>query len=255
MDYTSSEHINPFDEKNPDFWMKAEHLGRYLYAAHTIKKYKKANSGKTHNHMDVGCANGYGLKILAKTSGNLTGVDYNKDALKKAQKTCPDATLHHLDMDTTGLTTLKEAPFTSITAFEVLEHLEDPKKTTDELSQLLVKGGLLLASFPNPTYERLDETGTPENPYHHHAQSLEESTKMFVDAGFEVKQTLGQPLCNQLFSRERNLYKNGTITEKPFSKKELNSPNGLENLANLLAWPEEGNLQKSYTFIFELIKK
>ena len=255
MDYFSSEYINPFDEKNPDFWMKAEHLGRYLYAAHRLEKFAKSRAGADLSHLDVGCANGYGLKILTNSAKNLTGVDYNKDALKKAAKTCPEATLHHLDMDKTSLTNIQEAPFTSITAFEVLEHLEDPKKTTRELSHLLIKGGLLLASFPNPTYERLDETGTPENPYHHHAQTLEESTKMFEDAGFEVKQTLGQPLCNQLFSRERNLHKNGTITEKPFSNPALNTPDRIQTLANLFAWPEETNLEKSYTFIFELIKK
>ena len=255
MDYVSSEYINPFDTHNPDFWMKVEHLGRYLYAAHRLAKHHKARPNHAPHHLDIGCANGYGLKFLTNSAKKLTGVDYNKDALTEAARTCPEATLHHLDMDKISLTSLKQQPFTSLTAFEVLEHLEDPHGAVRDMHAITRKGGLVLASFPNPRYERLDETGTPENPYHHHAQTLEESKAMFADAGFTVKTILGQPLCNQLFSRERNLHKNGTITEKPFSAPELNTPDRIQTLAHLFAWPEESNLEKSYTFIFVAEKK
>lgn len=255
MDYTSSEHINPFDTSNPDFWMKIEHLGRYLYAVKMLEKHAKANSGKPLNHLDVGCAQGYGLKILTEATEKLTGVDYNKDALQEAQKTCPDAVLIHMDMDKTSLTEFKSKPFTTLTAFEVLEHLEDPHASAKDMAEVTKKGGLVLASFPNPSYERLDETGHPENPFHHHAQSLEESTKMFEDAGFIVQKVLGQPLCNILFSRERNLHNDGVLKNKPFAEPHMNTPQNITAMANLLAWPQEDKLEKSYTFIFELIRE
>ena len=254
MDYFSSEHINPFDENNPDFWMKAEHLGRYLYAAQALKKHHKARPNLNPQHLDIGCATGYGLHYLKHITKNLTGLDYDKNTLELAAQNCPDATLHHLDIDKHPLTSLQSQPFATLTAFEVLEHLENPKQAARDMFAITQKGGLVLASFPNPRYERLDEKGAPENPYHHHTQTLEESKAMFENAGFKVKKTLGQPLCNQLFSRERNLYKNSTIPEKPFSSPEMNTPKRLQSLAHLLAWPEETNLEKSYTFIFELIK-
>ena len=259
MDYFSSEHINPFDENNPDFWMKAEHLGRYLYAAHALKKHHKARpnldpTSALNTHLDIGCATGYGLHCLTHITKNVTGIDYDKKALEQAAQNCPDAALHHLDIDKRPLTSLQSQPFATLTAFEVLEHLENPQQAAHDMFAITQKGGLVLASFPNPRYERLNETGTPENPYHHHAQTLEESKTMFENAGFKVKNILGQPLCNRLFSRERNLYKNNTIPEKPFSSPELNTPERLHSLAHLLAWPEEANPQKSYTFIFELTK-
>ena len=254
MDYISNEHIDPFDHNNPDFWMKTEHLGRYFFAAHRLKKHHKARPNLTSNHLDIGCATGYGMYYLAHITGNITGLDYDKSALAKAAQNCPDAMLHHLDVDNVPLTSLKNQPFTTLTAFEVLEHLQNPQQAARDMATITAKGGLVLASFPNPRYERLDKTSTPENPYHHHTQTLEESKAMFENAGFKINKILGQPLCNQLFSRERNLYKNSTLPEKPFSSPEMNTPKRLQALTHLLAWPEEANLEKSYTFIFELIK-
>ena len=260
MDYFSEEHINPYDTSNPDFWMKIEHLGRYIYAAKRLEKHAKANGSKPLKHLDIGCANGYGLQELTfnaqkLTPPNLMGVDYNKQILKEAEKALPEATFTHLNLDELPLTELENTPFDSLTAFEVLEHLNDPQKAVHEIATVTKSGGMVLASFPNPAYERLDETGHPENPYHHHAQTLEESTKMFEDAGFQVQKILGQPLCNILFSRERNLHQNGAITEKPFEAPELNTPTRIRDMANLLAWPQNDTLEKSYTFIFELNKK
>ena len=52
-DLTSIEYCDPFNEKQY-YWMRVEHLGRYLYVKNNIKD--------GCNILDIACANGYGKK-------------------------------------------------------------------------------------------------------------------------------------------------------------------------------------------------
>ncbi len=246
MDYFSHEHIDPFDPQNPDFWMKIEHLGRYLYGAYILNR----QPSPQHNHLDIGCCNGYGLNELAAKGRSLYGIDYNKESIKKASCVYPKANFIQADLDTQKLKDLVTAPARSATAFEVLEHLDNPADLLQQLAKLLPKGGKLLCSFPNPSFERIDKDGQSDNPYHHHIFTLEQSTALLEKAGFVVEEVLGQALCNQVFSSERNLYQSGKIPEKPFSRPSLNDAETINTMANIFAWPSTDNLKNSYTFIF-----
>lgn len=50
------EYVDPFNEKY-DYWMRVEHLARYLWARDILKN--------SENVLDVACANGYGTSLIS----------------------------------------------------------------------------------------------------------------------------------------------------------------------------------------------
>lgn len=250
MEFTECEHNDPFDATSPDFWLKIEHLARYLYAEFRLRK-----SGIKGNVVDIGCGNGYGLDVLAPSCKQVTGVDYDAAALKAAQAR-NTGEVQLLDMDKTRLSTaFKAQTFHAACAFEVLEHVAQPQAVLDDIFNILKPGGVLLCSIPNPKFERTHDDGTPLNPYHHHLFEQADFAAMLKQAGFEVEPVLGQSLTNRLFSRERNLVRGEVIPAAPFAQPELQTPTMIEAMAHLLAWPFNENVEKSYSFIFTAWKK
>ena len=247
MHLDEAEHINPFAAQNPNFWMKIEHLARYLFAAEFLPRRQCRGA-----HLDVGCADGYGLSELAAAlPGPLVGIDYDPALVALARQAVPTAQVTEMDLDAApDFAALAAAPFASVTAFEVLEHVNDPAAVLDSVAQKMLKGGWLLASLPNPAFEQVDAAGTPVSPHHHHSFDRAAATALFEDAGFRVEDILGQGLSNRLFSRERNLASAGVLPGKPFAAPYFQEPAMVRQFAHLLAWPHRHELEKSYSFIY-----
>ncbi len=89
--------------------------------------------------LDVGCGDGVHLRELAKTK-KIFGVDFSAERLKKVNDKviCADA----------RFLPFKEEIFESVYSSEVLEHLEDPKKATEEMKRVLENNGSLIISVP-----------------------------------------------------------------------------------------------------------
>jgi SAM-dependent methyltransferase len=97
--------------------------------------------------LEIGCGQGAFLEEARKVGFAVCGVDINAHAIATAQA-------KGLDVICGGvpelLTSRPERQFDAIALFHVLEHVPDPKVFLEDLSRLLVPGGWLFVSVPNP---------------------------------------------------------------------------------------------------------
>ena len=156
---------------NPDLW--AEHISRYQYAA---------QFAHGRDVLDIGCGAGYGTALLADKSRTAMGIDLALDAIQYARA---HYSKPHLCFTTASATALPfaNATFDFITAFEVIEHLENWDLMLTEARRVLRPGGLFLVSTPNREYYTESRGTAGANPYHVHefayAEFRKELTKHF----------------------------------------------------------------------------
>jgi len=140
MEYKSYEgdslELNP---KSPFF---LDHVTRYWWASSRCKDKRV---------LDCASGKGYGSYILSQNAKQVTGVDLNDNSLALASKVFASA--ENLSYEKYNVMELdkKAEKFDTITAFEVIEHL-DPEETDlflDSLASALSVDGELLLSTPN----------------------------------------------------------------------------------------------------------
>jgi len=137
-----------------DLW--AEHLARYAFAA-------RYAAGK--RVLDVGCGTGYGTAELAKTARATTGVDVAPEAIEYATEHYPGVTFR---MAQAGKLPFDVASFDLITAFELIEHLDDWRAMLHEVRRVLDRAGVFIVSTPNKLYYAESRGAAGPNPYHRH---------------------------------------------------------------------------------------
>src|SRR3954451_23883879 len=128
----------------------AEHLARYLFAAHFAPG---------QNVVDLGCGVGYGTNVLlASGARRALGVDISETAIEHAtgryrgcEFTVDDVT-QPLDLTAFGVRV----------CYEAIEHVTDPQALVRTLAADLPPGGLSLVSTPNGASPALP------NPHHLH---------------------------------------------------------------------------------------
>jgi SAM-dependent methyltransferase len=113
----------------------------YSYWARYFRALKP--SGKL---LDVGCGLGFFLKRMQNIYDSY-GVDVSEYSVEETRKVALKARVH--------IASATELPFHDdyfdiITAFDIVEHLENPEVFFREASRLLKKDGMLLISTPNP---------------------------------------------------------------------------------------------------------
>lgn len=168
------ERITPeLAETKPYTW--AHHVARYKFACQYCQD---------RDVLDVGCGAAYGTEMLRKEGQArlVVGLDINLD--------------HVQSINTLGLTLIRgdamklpfnDESFDVITAFEVIEHLDDPQKALGEIRRVLKTGGVALISTPRrDLWQR-----TPTNPHHKLEFSFTEF-KTYIASWFSVFQIFGQ---------------------------------------------------------------
>lgn len=93
--------------------------------------------------LDAGC--GYGKFLaLASKEFRVTGIDPSAYAISEVRKIVPEATL--------SVSTIEKfhpgSQLDVITAFDVLEHLEDPRDALDKIHGLLSENGIFVCVVP-----------------------------------------------------------------------------------------------------------
>lgn len=106
---------------------------------------KNCRTGSTV--LDVGCFNGFFVKELQSHGFEAQGIDFNRLAIEKGKREFGLG-------EAISCRTLQElheaaAQFDVISAFEVLEHLKEPRTFLTDALRLLRPGGYIIISTPN----------------------------------------------------------------------------------------------------------
>lgn len=141
---------------NPDLFN--EHFARYAFAAR-LARHKRV--------LDVGCGLGYGALELARPAARVVAVDLSLDAVCAAAARFSAPNLDYSAASATALP-FPDHTFDLITAFEVIEHLEDWPSLLSEARRLLAPGGQFIVSTPNREYYAETRRMSGPNPYHVH---------------------------------------------------------------------------------------
>ena len=137
---------------NDDLW--AEHIARYRFAAR-------------HAHgrvLDLGCGTGYGTAELANSASLTVGIDLAAEAIAYARDHYP---ARFMQASITALPFAARS-FDAITAFEVIEHLENWPALISEAKRALHPDGVFLVSTPNRLYYTSSRGTEGPNPFHVH---------------------------------------------------------------------------------------
>jgi 2-polyprenyl-3-methyl-5-hydroxy-6-metoxy-1,4-benzoquinol methylase len=250
------EYVDPYDRDNLHFWIKIEHLARYIYAADRLGR-----RGGVGLHLDLGCGAGYGISELARGAARVIGLDYDAAALDKAGELLANSrewakhTLVGADVDSDDwMERLKAAAggpfFDSVTAFEFFEHLVDPPGALQGLGRLLRPGAFLFCSIPNEKFESVDEHGKPLNAYHRHIIGADRMAAMLADAGFSIEEVLGQAAVNRLMRQESRLARKGRISARLSEQPRLQQPDLIRAFALARAYPDLVDVDNSYCLVF-----
>lgn len=133
-----------------------EHFSRYAFARR-FAEHRRV--------LDLGCGTGYGAAALAEVADSVLGVDFSADAIRHAREHYARA---NLTFEQADVIEPVDGRFDLITAFEVIEHLENWRGLLRSAREQLADGGLLIVSTPNkPVYA---ETRGPSgvNEFHVH---------------------------------------------------------------------------------------
>ena len=116
--------------------------------------------------LDIGCNDGYGTAMLATGARRAVGIDVVPKAIEIARGRPGAARIEFLLVDG-GRLPFADAVFDLVTAFQVIEHVEDVATLLGEIRRVLVPGGSAVFTTPNAAI-RLDPGMTPWNPFHVH---------------------------------------------------------------------------------------
>jgi len=98
-------------------------------------------------HLDFGCHDGKFLNSLKiKGIRQLIGIDISLDATRKANEQFPNLQIIHIDK--TIPLPFADTTFTSITALDVIEHIDDQAALLNEFNRVLADKGTLVITAP-----------------------------------------------------------------------------------------------------------
>lgn len=148
---------------NSDLW--AEHISRYNFAARYVNA--------THRVLDIGCGTGYGTAELSFRAASAAGLDISLEATEYAAQHFqrPNLSFHH------GSATelpFPEQSFDVITAFEVIEHVENWQALITQARRVLHPSGIFIVSTPNVDYYTESRGAEGPNPFHVHEFAYQE---------------------------------------------------------------------------------
>lgn len=96
--------------------------------------------------LDVGCATGFFLEAAAEEGFDVAGVEFSPVAISHAR---PDIRSRILCGDVNALRGRSSEKFDVVTAFDIIEHVQNPVDFLGDIREILVPGGILAISSPD----------------------------------------------------------------------------------------------------------
>jgi 2-polyprenyl-3-methyl-5-hydroxy-6-metoxy-1,4-benzoquinol methylase len=159
------------------------YLRTYAMRSEVLQGYRDAPG----HVLDVGCAAGFFLKVMADKGWTTTGVEISAPMVDYARDSLGLADMHRGDLLTVDL---GEQRFDVISLWDVIEHLERPQDHLTRAHELLTDDGFLVLETQNvgSRFARLmgpkwQHYKHEEHLYHFHPESL---GRLLDDVGFEV---------------------------------------------------------------------
>lgn len=135
--------------------------------------------------LDIGCGTGVFLKEANKKGYNGWGFDFDSESIKIARERYGLKNVYAMDLNAFSKQFAKET-FDIITFFEVLEHMDSPKKFIGQVRNLLRTKGHIALSVPNRD-RTLDPFGEADYPPHHLTRWSKSCLSAFLERnGFEI---------------------------------------------------------------------
>ena len=151
---TSTYQIDYSREENIERSLKIQLLYEFihLHLPESLKFSSSNNSSESiqsKKFLDVGCGEGFVLKIFKDSGWEIVGIDFSTHGIKTKN---PELESFIIQGDVyEELSSLKEknCKFNAIFLGNILEHVLDPGALIDQLKRLLEKNGLLVITVPN----------------------------------------------------------------------------------------------------------
>ena len=171
------EHTYPilFRVEQSHWW----HIGRRRILARFVEDICRDVKDRRPKILDVGCGTGANLLMLSKY-GEAEGVDISEDALAF----CRDRGLDKVKLGAAEELPYEDGTFDLVTAFDVVEHMDDDLAVMKEMRRVLRPGGRVLLFVP--TFMFL--WGLQDDVSHHRRRyRLPELTRVLEQAGFQIE--------------------------------------------------------------------
>jgi SAM-dependent methyltransferase len=139
--------------------------------------------------LDAGCGIGYGSQLLADHAASVCAVDVDVATLDYARRYWNHPVISHETQDLHFLQFADATVFDAIVAFEVVEHLIEPRLFLRRARQVLSEQGRLFLSVPN---EKVIPHTVELNPFHIRHYTPGEIASLLEECGYAV-----QAICSQ----------------------------------------------------------
>lgn len=242
----NEEEFVDISDVNISYFIRCEHLARYIYASEQIRK------RRAKIVLDAACGSGYGSWELAKNAQHVIAMDkdiplqhYKKENIEFVQ-----TDLNRRDF-TNNLNLDKKMD--AVISFETLEHLKNPREFLLSLAKIIKNTGLLFISVPNGEYEKVDENNKLINSYHLHKFDEEDIAQMITECGFQIKRTLYQNTSAQLYRNQSRAIRDLKL-DKSYAQKMSAKDDDIHYYSRIYAWPDE-NKGQSYSLMFMCERK
>jgi 2-polyprenyl-3-methyl-5-hydroxy-6-metoxy-1,4-benzoquinol methylase len=160
------------------------YLRTYRVRSQVIDRYKP----QPGSVLDVGCAAGFFLAVMAEKGWRTTGIEISKPMVEYAQNDLSLDDMHRGELLSVDLG--DSPPFDVITLWDVIEHLEQPDAYLDRVAELLADDGVLVletqnvdSRFARLMGKRWQHYKHEEHLYHFQPESL---SRLLKDAGFQI---------------------------------------------------------------------
>jgi SAM-dependent methyltransferase len=137
--------------------------------------------------LEVGCGEGYGTALLARSAARIVGIDYDAVTAAHAAATYPQARFVRANL---AALPIADESVDVVVTLQVIEHVWNHDEFVRECLRVLRPGGRLIVSTPNRlTFSPgLD---APVNPFHTKEFTAAELSELLVRCGFCAEHVLG----------------------------------------------------------------